>query len=223
MNTESKYQVHTYSTLEENFNVWTHFSGLILSFIALILLVFRGVSLENTSAIVSFSIFGVSMIILYLASTLYHRSTDPKIRYRLNIFDHAAIYVLIAGSYTPFVLVSLNGTEGFIIFSIVWSIAVFGIVFKIFFTGKFNILSTILYLVMGWLIIFSFKSLMANLDFNGLVWLISGGVAYTIGAVLYSINKLKFNHAIFHIFVLLGTFCHFISVYFYVVPLTVIS
>ena len=218
MKPETKYPIHTYSNLEEKLNVWSHFAGLILSVIGLVLLIFRALELENIWAIISFPIFGLSMIILYLASTLYHYSENPKIRYRLNIFDHAAIYVLIAGSYTPFVLVSLNGTEGYIIFSIVWSIALVGIIFKIFYTGRFDILSTILYLAMGWLIIFSSKSLLQSLDFNGLLWLISGGIAYTIGAILYSINKLKLNHAIFHLFVLLGTFCHFISVYFYVIP-----
>lgn len=223
MKPETKYSVHTYSNLEEQLNIWSHFAGLLLSVVGLVLLIFRAIDLENIWAIISFPIFGGSMIILYLASTLYHYSKNPKIRYRLNIFDHAAIYVLIAVSYTPFVLVSLNGTEGYIIFSIVWSMALLGIVFKIFYTGRFNTLSTILYVAMGWLIIFSSKSLLTNLDIKGLIWLISGGVSYTIGAVLYSINKLKFNHAIFHVFVLLGTYCHFVAVYFYVIPISTLS
>ncbi len=218
MKNETQYKVHFYSNFEEKLNIWSHFIGLLLSVVGLILLIRRAIDLENTWAIVSFPIFGVSMIILYLASTLYHFSKKPKLRYRLNIFDHAAIYVLIAGSYTPFVLVSLNGKEGYTIFLIVWTIALFGIIFKVFFTGRFTILSTILYVAMGWLIIFSGQSLMKSLNFNGLIWLISGGISYTIGAVLYSINKIKFNHAIFHVFVLLGTLCHFIAVYFYVIP-----
>lgn len=218
MKNETQYKVHFYSNFEEKLNIWSHFIGLLLSVVGLVLLIRRAIDLENTWAIVSFPIFGVSMIILYLASTLYHFSKKPKLRYRLNIFDHAAIYVLIAGSYTPFVLVSLNGKEGYTIFLIVWTIALFGIIFKVFFTGRFTILSTILYVAMGWLIIFSGQSLMKNLNFNGLIWLISGGISYTIGAVLYSINKIKFNHAIFHVFVLLGTLCHFIAVYFYVIP-----
>lgn len=218
MKNETQYKVHFYSNFEEKLNIWSHFIGLLLSVVGLVLLIRRAIDLENTWAIVSFPIFGVSMIVLYLASTLYHFSKKPKLRYRLNIFDHAAIYVLIAGSYTPFVLVSLNGKEGYTIFLIVWTIALFGIIFKVFFTGRFTILSTILYVAMGWLIIFSGQSLMKNLNFNGLIWLISGGISYTIGAVLYSINKIKFNHAIFHVFVLLGTLCHFIAVYFYVIP-----
>lgn len=218
MKPETKYDVHFYSNFEEKLNVWSHFAGLVLSVIGLILLIFRAIDLENTWAIISFPIFGLSMIILYLASTLYHYSKNPKVRYRLNIFDHAAIYVLIAGSYTPVALVSLNGKEGYTIFLIVWTIALFGIIFQIFFIGRFNILSTVLYVAMGWLIIFSSQTLLKNLNFNGLIWLVSGGISYTIGAALYSINKIKLNHAIFHVFVLLGTFCHFIAVYFYVIP-----
>ncbi len=220
MKPETQYPIHTYSNLEERMNVWSHFAGLLLSVIGLVLLIFRAFELKDIWAIISFPIFGLSMILLYLASTLYHNSKNPKFRYRLNILDHASIYILIAGSYTPFVLVSLNGTEGYTILSIVWSIAIMGIIFKVFYTGRFNLLSTVLYVAMGWLIILSFKSLMINVDFNGVVWLISGGIAYTIGAILYSIDKLKLNHAIFHFFVLLGTFCHFISVYFYVIPTT---
>lgn len=218
MKPETKYDVHFYSNFEEKLNIWSHFAGLVLSVIGLVLLILRAIDLENMWAIISFPIFGLSMIILYLASTLYHYSKNPKVRYRLNIFDHAAIYVLIAGSYTPFALVSLNGKEGYTIFLIVWTIALFGIIFKIFFIGRFNILSTVLYVAMGWLIIFSSQTLLKNLNFNGLMWLVSGGISYTIGAALYSINKIKLNHAIFHVFVLLGTFCHFIAVYFYVIP-----
>ena len=213
-----QYKIHTYPELEEKINVLTHLIGLVLSIVGLVLLVLKAIDLGSIWTLISFPVFGLSMIVLYLASTLYHHSKNPKIRYRLNIFDHASIYVLIAGSYTPVVLVTLNGPEGWAIFSIVWTIALVGIIFKIFFTGRFNILSTILYVAMGWLIVFNFKSLVQNLDFNGLVWLISGGVAYTLGAILFSIDKLKFNHAIFHIFVLMGTFCHFVSVYFYVTP-----
>ncbi|WHF51836.1 hemolysin III family protein [Chryseobacterium gotjawalense] len=218
MKSGTKYAVHTYSVLEERFNIWSHFTGLLLSVVALVLLVFRALDLGSKRALISFSIFGLSMIILYLASTLYHSSKHPKRRYRLNIFDHAAIYVLIAGTYSPFALVSLNGPEGYTIFGVVWGIALIGIIFKLFFTGRFNILSTVLYVGMGWLIIFSFDSLLYHLDFRGLVWLLAGGISYTMGAVLYSIHKIKFNHAIFHLFVLLGTFCHFMSVYFYVIP-----
>lgn len=219
----SKYIVHSYSDREEKINVISHFVGLLMSVVGLVLLIVKAIHLNDIWVWVSFPVFGLSMITLYLASTLYHHSTNPKIRYWLNIFDHASIYVLIAGSYTPFVLITLKGTEGWTIFSIVWSVALIGIVFKIFFTGRFNYLSTILYVAMGWLIVFSFGSLVKNLDFGGLVWLFAGGIAYTVGAVFFSIDQLKFNHAIFHFFVLAGTFCHFVSVYFYVAPASILS
>ncbi|QOW11893.1 hemolysin D [Kaistella flava (ex Peng et al. 2021)] len=214
------YSVHIYSVVEERLNIWSHFIGFLLSIVALVFLINRALYLESTRALISFSIFGVSMIILYLASTLYHSSKNPLLRYRLNIFDHSAIYVLIAGTYSPFALVSLSGREGYTIFAVVWGMAIIGIIFKFFFIGRLNILSTILYVAMGWLIILSFDSLMYHLNFRGVVWLISGGVSYTIGAVLYNITKLKFNHFIFHMFVLLGTFCHFMSIYFYVIPIS---
>lgn len=220
MKTKAKYSVHTYSPEEERLNIWSHFIGLLLSIGGLFLLIFRAIELQSNRALISFPIFGVSMIILYLASTLYHWSKNPLLRYRLNIFDHSAIFVLIAGTYSPFALVSLTGREGYLIFAIVWVIAIIGIVFKFFFIGRYNAFSTILYVAMGWLIIFSFDSLLYNLDFRGLVWLISGGISYTLGAILYSITKLKFNHFIFHLFVLLGTFCHFMSIYFYVIPVS---
>lgn len=215
--------IQIYSPLEEKLNVGTHFFGLVMSVFATVFLIFRAVDLDSIWAIISFPVFGVSMMVLYLASTLYHSSKTPKRRHRMNIFDHSAIYVLIAGTYTPFALVSLNGDEGYFLFFLVWGIAVIGVVFKIFFTGRFDVLSTSLYVAMGWLIIVSIKSLIHNLDFHGLVWLISGGIAYTLGAVLYSIHKLKFNHTIFHVFVLIGTFCHFMAVYFYVIPISAIT
>ena len=177
MKTKATYSVHIFSAAEERWNIRSHFFGLILSIIGLVFLILRALDLESKRALISFTIFGVSMIILYLASTLYHSSTNPRVRYRLNIFDHAAIYVLIAGTYSPFALVSLTGREGYLVFSIVWFIALIGIVFKIFFIGRYNVLSTILYVAMGWMIIFSFDSLMYNLDFHGLIW--TGKASYS--------------------------------------------
>ncbi len=218
MSNTKTYPVHTYSVLEEQLNIWSHFAGIIFSVVALVLLLVKAFQMDHVWTYISFPIYGASMLTLYLASTLYHSAKKPKIRYHLNILDHASIFLFIAGSYTPFVLVTLNGKEGWIIFSIVWSIALIGMILKIFFTGKYNILSTVMYVLMGWIIVFSFGSLMDRLSFNGLAWLISGGIAYTVGAVFYSINKLKLNHSIFHFFVLAGSFCHFISIYGYVNP-----
>ncbi len=205
-----------YSPLEEKINVISHAIGLILSIIAFVLLVIRAVGYGDVMHIVSFSIFGLSMIAQYAASTFYHNAKDPVVRNRLRIFDHATIYILIAGTYTPFTLVTLQGVTGWVIFGISWGIAIAGVVLKIFYTGKYNTLSTIMYVLMGWIIIFAIKPLINNLSPDGMFWLALGGGFYTVGAILYSIKKIKFNHAIFHIFVLLGSICHFISVYFYV-------
>ena len=207
-----------YPPIEEKFNVISHASGFIVSIIALILLVGRALLLGNIRHIVSFSIFGVSLILLYAASTLYHSAKNSEIRNRLKIIDHASIYVLIAGSYTPFTLITLNSTTGWVIFGTTWGLALTGIILKLFFTGKYKVISTIMYVLMGWLIIFAIKPLVTNLPHDGLLWLWAGGMSYTIGAVLYSIKKIKFNHAIFHILVLMGSFCHFVTVCFYVLP-----
>jgi len=206
----------SYEPLEEKLNVYSHGLGLLLSIAALVLLVVKAATDGSAWRIVSFSIFGVSLIVLYTASTFFHNAKKEKIRKRLNIFDHASIYVLIAGSYTPFTLVTLNGTLGWVLFGLSWGIALAGIILKLFYTGKYERASTIAYVLMGWMIVFAIKPLMTNLSSEGLFWLVSGGVSYTIGAVLYSINKLKFNHFIFHIFVLGGSFCHFMAVYFHV-------
>ena len=211
-------KVKYYSPAEEWINISSHAVGLVLSVVALTLLVMHANLNGNVWHIVSFSIFGASLIVLFAASTVYHSAKNPDVRARLRIVDHASIYVLIAGTYTPFTLVTLNGSTGWTIFGITWGMALCGIVLKLFFTGRYSLLSTLMYVFMGWVIIFAIKPLVENLSSEGLFWLVLGGVSYTVGAILYSIKKIKFNHAIFHVFVLLGAFCHFVSVYFYVLP-----
>jgi len=207
-----------YSPIEEKINIISHAIGFILSIVALVLLVTHANLHGDVWHIVSFSIFGASLIILYAASTFYHSAKKSELRNSLKIIDHASIYVLIAGTYTPFTLVTLNGTIGWVIFCISWGLALTGIILKLFFTGKYNVMSTIMYVLMGWVIVFAIKPLINNLPLEGLLWLLAGGISYTIGATLYSIKKIKFNHGIFHMFVLIGSFCHFISVFFYVLP-----
>lgn len=204
-----------YSRKEEFLNVITHLIGLILSVAGLILLIVFSSIYGNAWHIVSFTIFGSSMVLLYLASTLYHAAGKKSLRKKLNVFDHAAIYVLIAGTYTPYCLVALNGVIGWILFGITWGIALIGIVLKIFFTGKYDRISTISYVLMGWLAVIAAKSLYNNLQTEALVYLILGGISYTIGALIFAIPKLPYNHAIFHVFVLVGTILHFVSVFFY--------
>ena len=207
-----------YHPTEEKLNVLSHGFGLILSVIGFFLLVKYSVSEGTIWHIVSFSIYGTSLVIMYSASTLYHYVQEPRLRYKLNIFDHAAIYVLIAGSYTPFTINVMQGSLGWTLFGVVWTIAIIGITLKLFFTGKYGMISTIAYILMGWLGVFGLKSLFEALPIEGVIWLLAGGFSYTIGAILYGLKGVKFNHAIFHIFVLIGSFCHFISVFIYVLP-----
>ena len=211
-------EIEYYSPIEEKINIISHATGFILSIVAFVLLVMHASLHGDVWQIVSFSIFGASLIILYGASTLYHSAKNPLLRNKLNIIDHASIYVLIAGTYTPFTLVTLKGTIGWVIFGISWGLALTGIILKLFFTGKYDLISTIMYVFMGWVIVFAIKPLIHHLPLEGLLWLFAGGISYTIGAILYSINKIKFNHAIFHMLVLIGSFCHFVSVFFYVLP-----
>lgn len=207
-----------YPPAEERLNIISHGIGFGLSVLALILLILRASQLGQVRHLVGFTIFGASMTLLYAASTFYHSATTHVLRYRLNILDHASIYVLIAGTYTPFALVTINGTFGWAVLIVVWLMAVVGIILKFFYTGRYHLLSTIMYVVMGWMIVFAIKPLMENLPGPGLWWLFAGGISYTLGAILFMQERIPFNHAIFHIFVLLGTFCHFISIYYYVLP-----
>ena len=206
---------HAYSEKEEKLNVISHAFGLVLSILVFPFLILKSLYFEGFWKPASILVYGISLIVLYTASTVYHAAKDPKIRRRLNIFDHAAIYVLIAGTYTPFTLISLEGKTGWILFILTWTFALIGIILKLFFTGKFDKISTIMYVLMGWQIVFAISPLIENLSTEGLFWLFTGGVFYTVGAVLYSIKKIPYNHAIFHVFVLLGSISHFISVYFY--------
>jgi hemolysin III len=208
----------TYSPTEEALNIGSHGLGLLLSLFACLLLVMQAYRYGDAWHITSAAIFGGSLITLYLASTLYHSARQPQIRARLRIADHAAIYVLIAGTYTPFALITLAGKTGWIFFAVTWSMAIGGIVLKLFFTGRFALFSTLLYVFMGWLIVFAINPLIDNLATAGLTWLVAGGIAYTVGAIIYAIHRVPFNHAIFHLFVLAGSSCHAISVYLYVLP-----
>lgn len=208
--------VKFYSEKEERLNIYSHAFGMVLSIIGTVFLVIKSSASGNFVAIATSLAFGMSLILLYAASTFYHRERDPVKRTKLRIVDHAAIYVLIAGTYTPFSLLTLQGEIGWIIFIVIWSLAVFGVLLKLFFTGRFTVLSTLIYVGMGWVIIFAINPLIDQLSYEGLFTLFLGGAFYTIGAILYSIKKLPYNHAIFHIFVLLGSFSHYVSIYYFV-------
>ena len=205
---------HQYSKKEEKLNVLTHGFGLVLSVIAFPFLVQKAIHFDGFWKPVSFVIYGLSLITLYTASTFYHAAKKPLVRRKLNIFDHAAIYVLIAGSYTPFCFVALHSQLGWYLFIFVWLFALVGIVLKLFFTGKYDKISTAMYLLMGWQLVFFIKPLLNNLSKEKLQLILLGGIFYTVGAILYSIPKVKYNHAIFHVFVLLGSLSHFLAIYF---------
>ena len=215
MSSAAKY----YSPLEEKINVLSHAFGLLLSLVGLVLLIDYAANFDGLLPLFSFTLYGLSLVMLYAASTFYHNTTEPKLRATLRIVDHAAICVVIAGTYTPLTLITLNGPVGWAVFAASWSLAIVGVILSLFFTGRFKILSTLIYVFMGWMIVFAIKPLMNSLDEIGLRWLIAGGLAYTLGAIIYAVRAIKFNHAIFHIFVLLGSFCHFMTIYFYVRPL----
>lgn len=211
-------KIRFYSAKEELLNVVTHAAGLALSVVGLFLLIFRALAYDSGKILLSFIIFGSSLILLYAASTLYHSTRNLRKRFIFKIFDHIAIFILIAGTYTPFALVTVQGRTGWVILGVVWAIALLGTILKLFFTGRFKILSTLLYVAMGWVIIFAIEPLRENLSSHGLWWLLGGGLAYTIGAILYNIGRIKFIHALFHFFVLLGSYCHFMSIYDHVLP-----
>ena len=207
-----------YPAAEERLNIISHGLGFVLSVVALVMLILKAQKLGESRHLVSFIIFGASMVLVYAASTFYHSAKTHRLRIRLNILDHAAIYILIAGTYTPFALVTLNGITGWTLLWVVWGMALVGVILKLFYAGRYQLLSTIMYVAMGWLIIFAINPLINNLSTPGLWWLFAGGISYTIGAILFMQKKIPFNHAIFHIFVLLGTFAHFVSIYFYILP-----
>ena len=203
----------TYSSSEEKLNIWSHAFGLFCSVIVFPFLVIKALNFNGVLRPTSFIIYGFSLIILYAASTFYHAAKAPKKRRKLNILDHAAIYVLIAGSYTPFSLVALEANLGWYLFIFVWIFALIGVILKLFFTGRYNKLSTTMYVLMGWQVVFFINPLIESLSSFSLKFLFIGGLFYSVGAVLYMIKKLPYNHAIFHLFVLLGSFSHFLAIY----------
>ena len=157
-------------------------------------------------------VFGITLLLLYTASTLYHAIQHPVAKGRLKVFDHCAIYLLIAGTYTPFTLIGLRGPWGWGLFAAIWTLAVAGVVFKLFYTGRFKLLSTIIYIAMGWLVIVAIKPLLQSLDAWTLGWLLAGGVFYTLGTFFYHRESIRYSHAIWHLFVIAGSVCHFIAV-----------
>ena len=207
------------NTINEIANSVTHGIGTLLAIAGLVLLVVFATIYGNAWHIVSFSIYGTTLVLLYLSSTLYHSTQEPRRKYIFRIIDHSAIYLLIAGTYTPFMLVTLQGTRGWVMFGIVWFLALAGILYKVFFINRHVVISTLFYLAMGWMIMFSIGDLFRNLPQNGIILLGAGGLAYTFGMLFYAGRDKFLMHAVWHLFVLGGSICHFLSILLYVLPL----
>jgi len=170
--------------------------------------------------IASCSVYGTTLVLLYTASTLYHSFRSPRLKHIFKIIDHCSIYLLIAGTYTPFTLVMMRGGWGWSLFGIVWMLAFLGTLFKIFFVNRFKIASTVVYVMMGWLVIIAIKPVLTIIPLGCFLWLLAGGLCYTVGVLFFAWDRIPFNHAIWHVFVVAGSICHFVAVLFYVLPAT---
>lgn len=212
-------QIGRYSIAEELANSISHGLGIVLAIVGLAVLVGFAAAYGSAKHIVGVSVFGLSMILLYTASTLYHSVTNVKAKEVLRTLDHSAIYLLIAGTYTPFCLVNLEGVWGWSVFAAIWTLALVGIVSRVWLGRKSSKVSVAIYLLMGWFIVIAFKPLMESISSLGLILLISGGVCYSAGVLFYVWRRLPFHHAIWHIFVLGGTVLHFFAVLFSTIPI----
>ena len=201
---------------EEKLNTLSHAITAILGVLGLVFLILNNTNKTDWS-LFSVVIYGCSIIVLFSASAFYHYEKKESRKHYFRILDHISIYILIAGTYTPVVLITLSGSLGWPLFYAVWGIAFFGVFLKLFFTGRFEVFSTLLYLVMGWLIVFDYSRLSELMPSNGLLLLAAGGAAYTFGIVFYSVEKIPYNHVIWHLFVVGGALFHYFMIYFYVI------
>ena len=206
------------SFAEEFANSVTHGVGLGLSLAGLVVLIVLAALRGTVWHVVSCAIYGSTLVILYGASTLYHSIQSPRAKRVLRIVDHGAIYLLIAGTYTPFTLVNLRGSLGWTLFGVVWGLAALGIVFKVFHVDRFPIASTLVYLSMGWLVVVAWKPVVTLIPVGGIALIAAGGAAYTLGVFFFAAKRIPYNHAIWHLFVLAGSIFHYVAVLLYVLP-----
>ncbi|HEY0503093.1 MAG TPA: hemolysin III family protein [Lysobacter sp.] len=201
-----------HSLREEFFNALTHGLGATAALAGGAVLITLAALFGDGWQLAGAIVFGICLLLLYLASTLYHAIQHPVAKARLKVFDHCAIYLLIAGTYTPFTLIGLRGPWGWGLFAAIWTLAVAGVVFKLFFTGRFKLLSTAIYIAMGWLVVVAIEPMWGALDAWTIGWLFAGGLFYTLGTVFYHRPALPYSHAIWHLFVIAGSVCHYVSV-----------
>lgn len=209
---------NSYTKKEEIANVITHGTGVLFGIAVLIVLLIFSISKKDVLSIVAFSIYGACLILMYLSSTIYHSVRNERIKNILRVFDHSSIYLFIAGTYTPIVLLTMDGGLRVGIMVAVWLIAIFGVGFKIATAGKFDkykVLSLITYIAMGWIAVFTLKPIVQMTSINFLLWILGGGIVYSLGTIFYSKKTIPYNHAIWHIFVLGGTVLHFVGILIY--------
>ncbi|QBM15958.1 hypothetical protein MARI_00380 [Marinobacter sp. JH2] len=211
----------THTHIEEWINSATHGLGAALSVIGTIALIVGASQLGDIWKIISFSVFGASLILLYMASALYHGARSPQLKSLYKTMDHCAIFLLIAGTYTPFLLVNMRGTTGWTLFAVIWSLALTGVALKIIFKNRFKLARVGIYVAMGWLITFASGDLAASLSETALYLTVAGGIVYTAGVVFYLADRVPYMHAVWHLFVLGGSACHFGAIYVGVLPYTV--
>jgi len=219
MNVRDLSHLDTHSKREDIAASIIHGVGAALAVAALAILVVKADVMHDPWRIVSFSIYGATLVLLYSSSTFYHAFRSPRVKGLFRIFDHAAIYLLIAGTYTPFLLVTLRGAWGWSLFGVAWGVAILGVVQSSLALDKLKFVSLLAYLGLGWLIVIVFKPLLAALPIGGLYWLAAGGAFYTLGVAFYIAMRIRANHAIWHLFVLAGSICHFFAILLYVLPL----
>jgi len=210
-------ETYTFTKKEEIAHAITHGIGALLSIAALVLLIVFSSLNGDAMQVISGIVFGTTMLFMYLSSTIVHSLPEGKWKDVFQIFDHSSIYLFIAGSYTPFLLVPLRGDIGWTLFGVIWGIAIVGIIFKIFFVKKFLILSTLVYILMGWLIIFVWEPLTNLMHGNGITLLVIGGIFYTVGAIFYMWRSFPYHHAVWHLFVIAGSAFHFFAIFYYVI------
>ena len=212
-----------HSLREELWSALTHGVGAVASLGASAVLITLAALWGSAWQLGSAIVFGVSLLLLYVASTLYHAISHRSVKARLKVFDHCAIFVLIAGTYTPFTLIGLREHGGWWLFAAIWTLAAIGVVFKLFFTGRFKGLSTLIYIAMGWFVLFAIRPLLQQVDATTLAWLFGGGIAYTVGTLFYMSRRIPYAHAIWHVFVLVGSICHFVAVSMQVLDAPVVA
>ncbi len=196
----------------------THAVGGMLAIVALVVLIVHSSLAHDRLRIAAASVYGCSLVFMYCTSTVYHLVQSPRLKRLLKIMDHASIYLLIAGTYTPILLIAMRGHWGWSLFAVVWTMALAGVILKLFFVDRFEPLSVSLYVFMGWLVLVGAKPLFASVPAVGIGWLFAGGISYTGGVLFFLWDRLPFNHAIWHLFVIAGSVCHFFAVLFFILP-----